>query len=712
MIKKKKSINLKAKFNKTSLFFFIYSVIVVVFFNVKIIENVMNAFKMLFGKINYWFVFSSDGGVVELPGATDPGTPLPTFPDPELEIPITTWGYWREVGNTILRGVIILAVVLVLIKLIIYMMRRLEIRNRSETTKLYLLYTRTLKSPLERLIARVDRFFAYIMRNVLKKGNFLILILITLTLSGYLLLILSGLTVSMMSLFMTGPVNWLWLHFKAIVYYFVVFLSKFTAFNIFVTLFIIYNIIAFVFAYKRFFDNELKQEEFVDTLSFGVGMAGGSGKGKTLTGKTLADAAQRSAKKFVMNDNKDTENAYSALLQFSDARRFFDTHKEYIRDEMDAEKYANRFINDYKIKDVRLDRFLGQTPTLHEQLKWYFVGLWILKKETKLIQSPIPIIINDPSSSNEVRNTVFDILTLRRTDVYALKLDQNLIKSSLDNIESTVDKNGVRTFNLKKGVKAEDVNLSAHPGTIILWPELDKDFSFVQRTEILEAKIDKLLGIFRHFTAFKQKTIGHFFYDSQQRDGVANIVRTKFDSVLRILRQDKGRRSLFLIPYINYIERRIKLFQKILDMMIQGAPYKKSFFRLFIEWRLRRLTRYKDYLHSFDYIDMYVSLVDAGGVLIEDGGKAVKRLRINLSNAYFTFPSVVYQDPYKEAKSHFKVKSVKNLKSWDSLQMNLDDIKDIKSDFLGEVFLGEKKKSKPTIKNQKKGKSVNQDGLL
>ena len=197
--------------------------------------------------------------------------------------------------------------------------------------------------------------------------------------------------------------NWFWLHFKAILYFAVVFLSKLTAFNIFATLFLIYNLVAFVYAYKSFRDNELKQEDFVDSLSFGVGMAGGSGKGKTLTGKTLSDAAQRSAKKFVLKNNKDTENAYSGVVEFSDARHFLKNTRHKILDEIDAEEYSLKFIEEHKIKDDHIDRFLGQTPSVHEQLKWYFVGMWILKPETKLIQSPIPTIINDPSSSKEVK---------------------------------------------------------------------------------------------------------------------------------------------------------------------------------------------------------------------------------------------------------------------------------------------------------------------
>lgn len=706
----KRDFKSKASFNQTSLFFIAYSLFIVAIYNKQIFTNISNAFKMLFGKINYWFVFSANGDIIELPKPTDPNAPLPTFPDPEIEIPITSWGYWREVANIIIRGAILFFIIVALIRIVIFILKRLEVRNKQETTKVYLLYTKTLKTPIENLFSKIDRFITYIMKNFLKKGNITLLILITITINGVLLLMMSSLTVSVFSLFKTGPVNWMWLHFKAIIYYAIVFISKFTAFNVFITLFIIYNLIAFWFAYKKYIDNELEQERFVDNSSFGMGMAGGSGKGKTTLGKTLADASQRSAKKFVLKDNKDTENAYSSYLQFSDARRFFDKYKENILDEIDAEVYSKRFINEYKIKDAQLDRFYGKTPSLHEQIKWYFIGLWILKRETKLIQAPIPLIVNDPMSSLEVRNTFFDILTMRRQDVYCLKLDQNLIKSSLDNIESSVNAYGERTFKLKAGVKPEDVNLSAHPGLTVFWPELDKDFPFNERGAILDAKIDKILGIFRHFTAFKQKTIGHFIYDSQQRDGVANIVRTKFDSILRIVRQDKGKRSLFLVPYINYIEKRIKMYQRVVDMMVQGAPYKKSFFRVFIEWRLRRLTRISDYLHSFDYLDMYVILTDSSGVQVEDGGKPIKRLRINLANAYFTFPSVVYQDPYKEAKTRFKVKSVKDLKSWDSLQMNLNDIKEIKSDFLGEVFLGEKKSDKS--KKKTKSKAIDEDSLL
>lgn len=716
--KAKVRVPLSATDKKTKVFFAVYIVILVLAFNIKILNNIKYAFNMLFGKINYWFVFSKDGSVVPLPDETDTETPLPNYPQPELEIPITSWGYWREVINALLRGAILAFVIIALIWLFIHIFKRLEIRNNKQTTIPYLVYTNTIKDKVARLIKAVDHFIAGIMQVLLNKKNITTMILLYFAVSGNLLVYAAGLTVSMYSLFITGPINWLWLHFSAIVYYTVVFISKFTAFNIFLTLFIGYNMVAFYFAYSQFKNNELKQEEFIDGISFGVGMAGGSGKGKTLTGKTLADASQRSAKKYVRKDNKDIENTYSSYVNFNDIRRFFDEHKNNIHDDIDASKYAEIFIEKYNVKNIQIDRFLGQTPDLHTQIMWYFIGLWILKPETRLIQSVIPMIINDNSSSQEVRKTIYDILTMRYTDVYAIKLDQNLIKSSLDNIESETDDNGKRIFKLKEGVEAEDINLSAHPALTVFWPELDKDFPFNERGAILEAKIDKLLGIFRHFTAFKQKTIGHFIYDSQQRDGVANIVRTKFDSVLKIVRQDKGKRSLFLIPYIRYIERSLKLNERIMDAMVAGSPYKKSFFRVFIENRIRRLNRINDYLHSFDYIDMYVTLVDAGGVIIDDGGKPLRRLRINLANAYFTFPSVVYQDPYKEAKIRFPfVKTVKELKTWESLQMKLTDINDIKSDFLGDVFLGEKKgkakeKSKDKPKEKKQGKAHDNEWLL
>ena len=44
--------------------------------------------------------------------------------------------------------------------------------------------------------------------------------------------------------------------------------------------------------------------------------------------------------------------------------------------------------------------------------------------------------------------------------------------------------------------------------------------------------------------------------------------------------------------------------------------------------------------------------------------------------------------------------------------MNLDDIKDIKSDFLGEVFLGEKKNEAAKKKERKRRTDVKEEDLL
>lgn len=684
------------KISGTTWFYIVYIFTIIAIYNTRIIDNFTRAFNMLVGKVNYWFVFSLDGTVLPLPSPGTPSdeVPLPVFPDPDIEIPITTWGYWKDVANAIIRGIIIVAIVIAVLAIIMFVLRRLDVRSKRQSTIPYKIYMRTLKEPLNWLVSKLDRLVANFMKIILKKGRILLLLIIALGVNGVLARIIAGLLTSVYSLFLTGPFNWLWLHFKAITYFLVIWISQFTAFNIFITLLIFYNVVAFWFAYKEFHKNELKQEEFVNEMSYGVGLAGGSGKGKTLTGKVLADASHRAVKKYVLEDNKNTEHAYSGLVEFSDVRRYFDKHRDTINDELDAGRLAESFIQEFNIKNGHIDRFHGATPDLYNQLQWYFIGLWITKKETVLLQAPIPVIINDPLTAGEVRNTIFDILTMRREDVKAKVLDQNIIKSSLDNIESELDVNGHRHFRLRRGVKAEDVNLAAHPGLTILWPELDKDFPFNDRSDILEKKVDKILGIFRHFCAFKQKTIGHFIYDSQQRDGVANIIRSKFDSVLKINRQDKGKRSLFLIPYIKYVEKQIRLYSKIKDISVKASPYRKSFFRIFIEWRLRRLTRLNDYFHSFDFIDMHVTLMDSAGLVVDGHGKALKRIRINTANAYFTFPSVVYHEPYKEAKTRFPVKTVKDLPAWESMEMELSDIERIKSEFLSDVFYGSKKKNK------------------
>lgn len=673
------------KKNKFKIIFWTsYSILLLALFFDKFISRTIHAFLVLIGKRNPWFVFSPSGPDVVIPLPEPEDDIVPSFPDPDFgNIPIITGTYWRSVLEIIGRGIIIALMLIIVVFIVRYVAKQLEILIRKDSTLPYRIYTKKIKP-------HTDKFFNFIRRKwnktwiyILDKKNLLLVILVFLFFRGILLNFVIGFFNSFIAIFLTGPANWVRLHIKAILYGVYVFVSGFKLINLFIAFALLYFIFSFVFAYSQFRRNERKIEEYLADLPFGIQFTGRSGAGKTSTMQAFASAAQRNARKNVKEYCTDIESAYGHLVSFNTLRAYFDSNKNNIVNSITARDYAHEFINKYNIKNIHIDRFKGITPSLHTNLEWWFIGQWLLKKETTLIQSTFPGIVNDPENGKEIRETVYDLLTNRVVDVPFLILDQNMLRKTLSAIEVIYKNDGTKEFKIKKGIKESELTLTIEPASILMWHEFDKDFGFSVRSEIIENESDKILAIIRHFQSFDNRTFGHFFYDSQATDAVANVMRSKFDFSLCVI-ESQHKNSVFLKPYIWFIQNRLRFWHRFKETIETFTPFKNSFLRVFIRWRLKSLKRLEDYLTYFDYWDLRVVPQNAKGDSIDKN----RRLKLNLANVFYQYATVTYQEIYDDMKRKFKAsKTADKLSRWNTdLKMKVTDLDEINSDFAKSIF--------------------------
>lgn len=676
----------------------VYTTALFLIFRNVFIQNWVYSFTELFGFKSRWYVYDPMNVGPTIP--TEPGTEMPTYPDPDWgNAPITTGNYWQLIGNTIFRSLVILAAILLVIFVAIKLINLYDIRSKKTTTLPYKIYEQRIRPALAPFFSKIKSILFHILSLVVDRKNFVTMILMAFAISGFMPLLISRFMQSIIDAFIHNWNVWIVLHGKAVSYLFFDFIKSLRAYNIILVIVAIYVIVSFVYAYKFYDANEKNQEEMLTGKPLGIYAAGGSGKGKTFIITTLGSASHRQARNKIKDYLKDNESAYGMIVNFNDIRAYYNSFKSTLKNSVDCIDLAHQYIQDRKIKDFHLDRFLGRTPTLHKKLEWHFIGLWLIDHRP-LLMSTVPMIINDNDLSDDYRMDAWDLLTRRHKDVYSLVFDLNAVKKTITNLVGKVDENGKLVLTSEEELQARRVfakaNFSLEPGVTLVLPELDKDFHNSNRGEIIQDGSDKLFAVLRHFIAFDNLTISHVFYDAQQDDGVAKVVRGRFDYVLYI-NSVKDKRSLFFVPYILYIKSRIKLWTKFRDLANDNAPYRKSFWRVIVAWRLSRLTRWYDYFNSFNYKQFRLQQLDSNGVKVGDELK----LNCNLATGYYQYASTQYQPIYQAAKRKAHIR-YERLQQWQSLDMNIDNVVAMNSQFVDSIVGIERIKLK---KEEDKSKS-------
>jgi len=658
-----------------------YVIALLVAFRNVFITNYANAFLSLFGLKSRWFVYDPGNVIPPIPG--DPNSPgIPSYPEPPWsDVPIVTPNYWKIVAYSAFRTIIIAVIALVVYKIVLWIIKRYDYKSKKQTTIFYKIYTKSIRDWVKSITSRVSNYMFEILKLILDKTNAITMFLLVFLISGWGALLVSGLIQSTWDLFLYSPAVWTVLHGKAILFGIFQFLSSFTVINVLFGFIVIYVVVSFVYAYIDQAKNEKELEEQVRQMPFGVNVVGRSGVGKTMTLQAIGSASQRGTKNELKAWLEDNESAYGRLVDFNVLRKFYEDNKDKLKNTVDCEDLNIKFINQFKIDNVQLDRFMGRTPTLYEKLKWHFIGMWLTDKR-RLIVSTIPMIINDKTLSEEVRDNIWDLLTKRHEDVFSLRFNFNSIKKTIHNLMGKVDEFGnlqitpEETGLLRKVFK--EANFSIEPCMTLVLPELDKDLHNSDRGEIIKDGTDKFLAVLRHFTAFDERSFSHIIFDAQQPDGVANVVRGRFDYTL-FLNSTKKKRSLFFTPYIMYLNGRVKMWSKIRNLTTEYSPYKKSFFRIFLACRLERLTRYLDYFNSFGHHKINANSIDTLGQ-----GKV--NLKLNFATSYYQYKSTQFQDIYQTAKRKKATFRYEDLEPWSGNQFTLHDAIGLNSKFVDSVF--------------------------
>lgn len=693
----------KKKLLQYTLIYSVYTILLIIIFRNTFIPSYIDSFLRLFGFKANWFVYDPSNSNPPIP--TDPGGEVPSYPDPDWnEIPIVSGSYWQSFGYGVFRSLIIAIIFIAVLYVVLWFVKRYDYKSKKETTLFYSIYTKKLKPKFDAIKFKVNTFVFDLLKLILNKQSLITMLLIAMLISGLIPQVISGLIQSMIALFIYVPQVWTILHLRATIYNVYDFIRSINGLNILLGIIVTYVVVSFVYAYILYDKNDLDLEEAVDKMPLGVELAGRSGVGKTRTGSSLVSASQRNAKKKIKQWLIDNESAYGSHVDFNVVRSYYAKHKATLKNSIDCTNLAKSFVKEFNIECKRIDRFLGRTPTLHDKLRWHFIGMWLVDKRV-LVASTVPLIIYDNDLSDEVRNNFWDILTRRHVDVFALQLKLSMLKRTLKDLMGKVDEKGRLIITPMEELiarkKFHDANFSLEPGMTLFIPEFDKDFHNSDRSKIINDGSDKLFAILRHFLAFDEMSIGHLFYDTQQHDGVANVVRGRFDYIL-FLNKAEHKRSLFFVPYILYIKSRLAMWTKIRELTNEYSPFKKSFFRVFVAWRSDRLTRYLDYLQSFNYIKTTARPSDAQGA---DLGEKDMVLNLNLATTYYQYASTQYQPIYQLAKEQKSTIRYENLKPWTGLEMTLNDAVEIESDFVDSI-IGIKRPGKEDDTKKPKGDSL------
>jgi len=658
-----------------------YVIALLIAFRNVFIGNYANAFLSLFGLKSRWFVYDPTNILPPIPG--DPNSPgVPSYPVPPwTDVPIITPNYWKVFGYSLFRTIIIALAALVVWLILFWIIKRYEYKSKKQTTIVYKIYTNTIRDWVKNITDKIKNYMFEILKLILNKINAITMFLLVFLISGWGVLIISGLIQSMWDLFIYSPGVWTLLHIKAILFGFFEFLSSFTVINLLVVAVIIYLIVSFIYAYIEQSNKDKKLEEKLKEMPHGVDVVGPSGVGKTMLLQAIGSASQRVTKSSIMSWLEDNESAYGRIVDFNLVRKFYADNKSKLRNTIDCEDLNVKFINQFKIDNVQLDRFMGQTPKLHEKLKWHFIGLWLTDKR-RLVVSTIPMIINDKTLSEEVRDNIWDLLTRRHEDVFSLRFNFNSIKKTINNLMGKVDEFGNLQISAEETglarLKFKEANFSIEPCMTLVLPELDKDLHNSDRNKIIKDGTDKFLAVLRHFTSFDERSFSHIIFDAQQPDGVANVVRGRFDYIL-FINSSKKKRSLFFVPYIMYLTSRINMWTKIRKLSTEYSPYKKSFFRIFIAWRLERLTRWLDYFNSFGHHKI-------SATSMETNGENKMTLEVNFATSYYQYKSTQFQDIYQKAKREKATFRYENLEPWSGNRFTTDDAIGLNSKFVDSVF--------------------------
>lgn len=586
-----------------------------------------------------------------------------------------------------LSWIIMLAITIALVIFVFHLMRSKSFEGASKRYKLL----RYIEKSLARNTSKIQQFFHALKHEIFKSSTLFLVFLIWGINSGYLLRFIYDFLITYCSYFyyLLGDefLNvFIWSQLKAI---------WITGFNILFNASIwdlikwsllIYTIIAFIMAYVTFDRNTKKLEDFIeDNAGVGVPLKGPSGSGKTFAMNSLASANQRLARKTIRKFIDETRLDYSQEINFYNLQEFFDNVKDLIANQVMAIELADDFITLEGIHRKKApDRFYGSSPNLEDIIHWYFIGLYFLSKKSRVLTN-FPAMITDDAVGEKIRDRVYDYLTRRRKEIPALVLNLNCFKV----------RSKSRMDDTKSQERKEDLLEDFEPafifeaGLTIVVTEADKDWFHAFKSQLVAMKTGDIMAVIRHYLSFNSRSCGRIFYDAQADDGVAMIIRDRFDTVFGIESKFKISHSHWLMPFTWLFEIYFKLVSFFMKEKQETTPYKRTAITFFMNKINSKLRIFYKYLCSFDYVKVQARRYNAKGE-VTSSLKNKFTFKINAADGFNTYKSVTYADSYVENMRNPNIKKVlvNDLPSWADFdyKLNAESAQYLHSEFVDSVI--------------------------
>jgi hypothetical protein len=495
--------------------------------------------------------------------------------------------------------------------------------------------------------------------------------------------------------------------FKAIFYILLYFVAKIPFWAWILIIIGIYICIAFLAGYRGLKIRDEQMVSLVASVSVGCSVSGATGTGKTRLLHGLGDATQRYSRENLEEwaiqrrnqfgkivDFKDLEDAFYSAIQNS-----FDKPDEYdpILNISDASDLAKEYIKDRNLPaDYVYWDFKGQGVRLDETVDWYFQYLWIREQKT-LVAANFPNYTTDRlGPQSRIKNDFWTLITDRREPVTSKIVNMDFFKTYDKTVVKKINKDRNEPIKIPKNPKVYFL----FPGCCILLTEFGKEAFHDDKDAIVALGEDKFMSIIRHFISFDNQCLGRVWWDDQNQNAVANVIRSRFGESLYIAKSTTKHSFLF-VPFVWIANHRLNHCMKSMAELDKVAPFKHT---LGYELTIKKAQFWQhvvDYFSYFDYVAYKIRVLSPDGLDIRDNKNVVK-VGLNLRDTYNNYETVVYSDLYKERQAQPDVILWSDLPSYQGLHLTKEEAAQMHSEFVDFMFEDRDEKDK-TEKAGKKG---------
>jgi hypothetical protein len=469
----------------------------------------------------------------------------------------------------------------------------------------------------------------------------------------------------------------------------------------------IYNSIAIIVAYKGLEKRDEQMVDLVDKTSPGCSVSGASNTGKTRLLHGLGDASERYAFQTLSGWAQTRENQFGNVVDFKDLRGFYSDAVYYaeqdpanyhsIKNCIDASKLADEYIADRGLPaDYVYWNFEGQGIKLGEMVSWYFQYLWITSQQNLVAANFPRYSTNRLGPQRRIRNNFWTFITDRREPVLSKVVNMDFFKTYDKEVIDKLNEDANNPIVIPANTKVRFL----FPGVCLLLTEFGKDAFHDDKDVIVALGEDKFLSIIRHFISFDNMCIGRIYWDDQNQNAIANVIRSRFPCSLYIAKT-KQCHSFFLNPIIWLVNKSLAHEEKSRAKLDKVAPYKQTVGYMWSVKKSQFFQHCLDYFSYFDYVSYKIRVLGPDGEDIRDD-KAILKVGLNLRDTYNNYETVVYSDLYKERQDEPGSILWSDLPSYSGLHLTKTEAAEMHSQFVDFMF-DQNKKQADAKKTGRKG---------